>query len=281
MSTEKPQSTAEAAEREIARLLPDPGPTSVVDQLREYNPVEGAREDRPFVAVNFAATLDGRAAIEGRSGPIGSGIDTAMLVRLRSRFDAVMIGAGTMRAEHYGRIIRDPQLRAWRERVGLPHDPLAVILSDGLDLPWEAPLFTSGGGRVLILTSSGAEAPKTTTKLRVVRLPGPTPAAGSDRRGVDVTAALNYLRKDRGVRAVLCEGGPHLHGQLQAAGAVDDLFITLGSTLTGGDAPRVTEGPAFGPRQARLAWLLRHEDELLARYSFDSAPPGSAVTTSA
>ena len=59
-----------------------------------------ARSGR-FVAVNFAATVDGRATIGGVSGPIGSATDTAMLVGLRSRFDAVMIGAGTKRAEGY------------------------------------------------------------------------------------------------------------------------------------------------------------------------------------
>ena len=38
-----------------------------------------------------------------------------MLQRLRTRVDAVMIGAGTMRAERYGRIVSDPELRADRE----------------------------------------------------------------------------------------------------------------------------------------------------------------------
>lgn len=257
---------AEAAEREIERLLPEPGPTSVTAQLRDYSPVEQAREDRPFLAINFAATLDGRAAIDGRSGLIGSRVDTAMLMRLRCRFDAVMIGAGTMRVERYGRMVPDQQLRAWRERVGLPHDPLAVIVSAGMDLPWDAPLFTSGGGRVLILTSSEARPPETVTRLRTVQMPAID--LGEGRSGVDLNAALHYLRKERGIRALLCEGGPHLHAQLQASGKVDDLFLTIGPTLSGGDAPRVTEGPEFGPRQARLAWLLRHENELLARYSF-------------
>ena len=70
-----------------------------------------------------------------------------MLQRLRTRVDAVMIGAGTMRAERYGRMVSDPELRAYRERTGLAHDPLAVIVSNRLELPWDAPLFTDGGGR--------------------------------------------------------------------------------------------------------------------------------------
>src|SRR6478735_12669623 len=85
----------------MRRLIPEPGPTSVEKQLGSYRPREHAREDRPFVAMNFAATVDGRATIGGVSGPIGSDTDTAMLVGLRKRFDAVMIGAGTMRAERY------------------------------------------------------------------------------------------------------------------------------------------------------------------------------------
>lgn len=88
----------------MRRLVPDPAATTVEQQLASYRPGEGAREDRPFVAMNFAATVDGRAAIGGVSGPIGSETDTAMLVGLRKRFDAVMIGAGTKRAEGYDRI---------------------------------------------------------------------------------------------------------------------------------------------------------------------------------
>ena len=85
----------------MQRLLPDPGPTTVEQQLDAYRPWEQAHDDRPFLAMNFVVTLDGRATIEGRSGPIGSETDTEMLVGLRDRFDAVMIGAGTMRAERY------------------------------------------------------------------------------------------------------------------------------------------------------------------------------------
>ena len=108
---------------------------------------------------NFAVTLDGRATIHGRSGAIGSDTDTEMLVGLRTKVDAVMIGAGTMRAERYGRVVPDPEKRARRERDGLPHDPLAVIVSGRLDLPWDATLFTDGGGRVLIFTASETQAP--------------------------------------------------------------------------------------------------------------------------
>jgi riboflavin-specific deaminase-like protein len=209
------------------------------------------------VATNFAATIDGRATIGGVSGPIGSSADTEMLAGLRTRFDAVMIGAGTMRAERYGRPVADQTQRERRDRLGLPHDPLMVIVSGRLDLPWDASLFTAGGGRVLIFTASEAEPPETVTKLHVVRHEG----------RVDLAAALRHLREEQGVRALLCEGGPHLHGQLWATGLVDELFLTTAPKLTGGDAPRIVEGlDAPLTEELKLAWLLEQDGELFTRY---------------
>jgi riboflavin-specific deaminase-like protein len=239
----------------VRRLLPDPGLTTVEDQLDAYRPWENPRDDRPYVAMNFAATVDGRAAIGGVSGPIGSAADTAMLAGLRTRFDAVMIGAGTMRAERYGRLVANQEKRERRERLGLPHDPLMVIVSGRLDLPWDAPLFTDGG-RVLIFTASEAEPPETATSLQVVRHEG----------AVDVGAALTHLRREGGIRALLCEGGPRLHAQLQAASLVDDLFLTIAPKLVGGDAPRILEGNLASIEPLELAWLLEDDGELFARY---------------
>jgi riboflavin-specific deaminase-like protein len=240
----------------MRRLLPDPGPTTVERQLDSYRPWEEPREERPYVATNFAATVDGRATIVGVSGPIGSATDTSMLVGLRTRFDAVMIGAGTMRAERYGRPLANQEKRERRERLGLPHDPLMVIVSGSLDLPWDAPLFTEGAGRVLVFTASEAEPPEVATTLRVVRHEG----------SVDLGAALRHLRRERGVRALLCEGGPRLHAELQAAGLVDDLFLTISPKLAGGEAPRIVEGELPGIVALELAWLLESDGELFARY---------------
>ena len=240
----------------MRRLLPDPGPTSVAEQLETYRPWEEEREGRPLLAVNFAATVDGRASVGGVSGPIGSATDTAMLAGLRTRFDAVLIGAGTMRAERYGRLVNDQEVRERRQRLGLPHDPLMVIVSGRLDLPWDAPLFTAGAGRVLIFTASEAEPPETATSLQVVR----------HERSVDVVEVLRHLREERGIRAVISEGGPGLHNQLQGAGLVDDLFLTIAPKLAGGEAPRILEGDLPGVTELKLAWLLERDGELFARY---------------
>jgi len=241
----------------MRRLIPDPGATTVEQQLDSYRPWEEERERRPFVAMNFAATVDGRATIDGASGPIGSDVDTAMLAGLRTRFDAVMIGAGTMRAERYGRPVPSQEKRERRERLGLPHDPLMVIVSGRLDLPWDAPLFTEGGGRVLVFTASHAEPPETATPLRVVRHEG----------RVDIRAALRQLHEERGIRALLCEGGPRLHAELQSQSLVDDVFLTIAPKMVGGEGPRILEGELPAPVRMELAWLLEEKGELFARYT--------------
>lgn len=242
----------------LQRLLPDPAETSVAEQLAtlDYKPL--ALEDRPYVALNFATTLDGRAAIDGHSGPIGSEVDTEMLQRLRTRFDAVMIGAGTMRAEGYGRVIGDPEKRKWREREGLSPDPLMVIVSGRLHLPWDAPLFTEGYGRVLVATTSDAEPPECKTPVEVLRQKG----------RLDLAALLERLRHEFGVRALLCEGGPHLHGELIDAGLVDELFVTHAAKLAGGSGPGLVANLPERVREVEIAWLLAESatGELFGRY---------------
>lgn len=240
----------------VRRLLPEPAETTVAEQLAGLDLEDLAHPDRPYLVLNFATTIDGRAAISGRSGPIGSETDTEMLERLRTRVDAVMIGAGTMRAERYGRIVSDPDLRAYRERTGLAHDPLAVIVSNRMELPWDAGLFTDGGGRVVVFTASEEEPPETATPVTVVRHPD----------GVELDRALGWLLAERGIRSVLCEGGPTLHGRLREGGLADELFLTIAPKIAGGEGPRILEGALPDVEGVELAWLLESEGELFARY---------------
>jgi riboflavin biosynthesis pyrimidine reductase len=131
-----------------------------------------------------------------------------------------------------------------------------VIVSGRLDLPWDAPLFTEGG-EVLIFTASAAEPPETESRVRVVR----------HESRVDLAAALRQLRSEHGVRAALCEGGPRLHAQLQAAEQVDELFLTIAPKLNGGeDPPSLVEGELPRVVELDLAWLLEEDGELFARY---------------
>ena len=243
-------------EAPLRSLLPDPGTTTVGELFAGYDPAAAAGPERPYLFTNFALTVDGHATIDGRSGPIGSDTDTAILVALRMRAEAVMIGAGTMRAEGYGRVISDPAKRALRERGGLPPDPLMVIVSNRLELPWEAPLFSDGGGSVVVFTASADAPPATATPVEVVR---------HDNR-VDLVEMVRWLRTERGVRSLLCEGGPTLHAELVAAQLVDELFVTRAPRIAGGAGPGIFAGLEAGTRELELVWLFEAGGELYARY---------------
>jgi riboflavin biosynthesis pyrimidine reductase len=217
---------------------------------------ERAPAERPLLFMNFVASADGRATIEGRAQALGSDADTLLLTELRTIADAVLIGSGTLRAEGYARLVGDPGRVARRTAAGRPPTPLAVLMSHGLDLPWEAGLFAAADQPVLIYTAADAAPPAVAAAPEVVRLPQLSPAA-----------VLRDLR-GRGVRALLCEGGPRLFRSLLGAGLVDELFLTLSPLLTGtAAAPRIVEGTDLGaPVRLALEWALRHDSELYLRY---------------
>jgi len=239
----------------MRRLIPEPGPTDLDSEIQAYRPTVDPPADRPRVAVNMVTTLDGRASLGGDTKGLGSSADTEHLLALRTRFDAVMIGGGTMRAERYGRIISRPEYRNRREEDGLEPDALAVIVSGDLDLPFDAPLFTDGNGRVVIFTRK-SDLPDTATKVDLVTVDGL----------INTRDVLAHLRREEGVGAVLCEGGPTLFGQLVAGGLVDDLFLTTTPVAIGGDAPHILEANLPDLAEFELVGLLEAEGDLFARY---------------
>ena len=242
----------------MRRLVPDVAETSVDEELARLDLVSAAHDERPYVVTNFVLTLDGHATLAGRSGPIGSEVDIAMLVGLRMRVDALMIGAGTMRSERYGRVVGNQAKREQRERDGLSHDPLMVLVSGSMDLPWDAPLFTDGGGQVLIATASGADPPATATPVQVRRYESE----------VELPDLLEYLRRELGVRALLSEGGPRLHAQMIENDLVDELFVTHAPMIGGGVGPGLLAGLDEAERPVELTVLTLEETtgELFARY---------------
>lgn len=228
----------------------------MADLVASLDPRGRAPSDRPLVVANMVTTLDGRASIEGGSTGLGGPTDTELLLGLRTRFDAVLIGAGTLRAENYGPIIRNPETREKRAEAGLEPSPLAVVMTRSGDLPFECGLFTEGIGRVVIVTDNGDDLPAVATPVEVV-----VPEGGSS-----VEAAIRHLHEE-GIRSVLCEGGPNVLGQLISAGLLDELFLTLSPTITGErDAPRVVEGMDAGPAEFDLVDLLTADGDVFTRY---------------
>jgi riboflavin biosynthesis pyrimidine reductase len=130
-------------------------------------------------------------------------------------------------------------------------------VSRRFDVPWEAGLFQAPGQPVLVYSGTEAgDPPAVPAPVEVVRLE----IAGLAEMLADLRA--------RGVRALLCEGGPTLHGALQAAGLVDELFLTIAPLITGDDdEPNIVEGGRL-PEAAELEllWVERSGSELFLRY---------------
>jgi riboflavin biosynthesis pyrimidine reductase len=242
-----------------SRLLSAGEDATATELLAEVRPRERAPADRPFVYLNMVSTIDGRAALDGRTSALGNAADLSLLVELREMADAVLIGSGTLRAEGYGRLMRRADRRERRRAAGLEPEALAVLISRSMDLPWDASLFAAREQPVLIYTGPDTPPPPpVAAPVEVVALPRPT--AG---------AALHHLRTERGVRALLCEGGPTLNRALLAEHLVDELFVTLSPLLTGDeDAPNIVSGPKLPePLGLALRWLLHSDGELYLRYA--------------
>jgi riboflavin-specific deaminase-like protein len=235
--------------------VPDSSGLSADQVVPDLAAAGRARNDRPHVAINMVATADGKAAIAGRAGPLSSAADWELFHALRRRVDAVMVGAGTLRAERYGRLVRDPEHRAERRRRGLAADPVAVVLTRRLDLPNDLPLLQDPGSRVVVVGAPEGTLPESAATVDYVR---------ED----DLGLALSALRRRYGICSILCEGGPHVNAMLLAQGLVDELFLTVASKLAGGrDALTIVAGLALAkPAELALVSLYEADSYLFARY---------------
>jgi riboflavin-specific deaminase-like protein len=206
----------------VRLLYPEQRETCPSDLASGLRLAEKARPERPYLILNMVSSLDGKATIDWRTKGLSTELDRQLFHHLRTQADAVMVGAGTVRIERYGRMAKTDELRDKREREGLARDPLAVLVSARLDVPADLPLLNEPEQRVVIATGSDASLPDLRGQVEYARV------------GDDLPLLMARLREDHGVRSVLCEGGPTLNSHLLAAGLVDELFLTLNPKLAGG-----------------------------------------------
>jgi riboflavin biosynthesis pyrimidine reductase len=260
--------------------MPDERPSARLDLLGAAETLDAGDFVRralqetatPRLLLNFVATADGLATIDGRSGPIGGSGDRAVFHALRAHVDAVMVGAGTARVENYGPLVSSPQVQAEREARGLQARPLAVIVSKSVNLPAGLPLLEDPQSRILVITNGDRELAPAAATVDYIRIPGPA---------IDLAAGVSELRSAYRADTILCEGGPTLAGSLFAAGVVDELWLTIGPRAGGGaPGPRILAGPALEPpARLELRAAARCGQELFLRYGAESAARVSRITT--
>jgi riboflavin biosynthesis pyrimidine reductase len=216
-----------------------------VEQLRALY----AAPSLPWLRVNMVSTVDGSATgSSGRTGSINNAVDHRVFHLLRSMADAIVVGAGTARAEGYG-----------------PTDRPIVLVSGGASVPER--LVGAVPGAVLMATVASAEH---LDEARELLGPEHVLVLGSHRVSL---LALKEQLTERGWSNLLSEGGPHLLRDLVDQGAVDELTATFVPRLVAGTHPRITDGPPLdAPLSLRL--LLEEDGTLLGRWFIG---PGGAT----
>lgn len=237
-----------------------------------------------WVRANMIASADGAAAVNGRSGGLAAGGDREVFALLRALADVIVVGAGTVAAEHY----RPARVAArWAGlREGRAPTPAIAVVSGRLTLSPAEPLLADApaDARTILITAESAPA----QRRAALAATADVIVAGEHR--VDIRAAIGALAQ-AGHRRILTEGGPHLLGQIAGAGLLDELCLTISPLLAGGPAGRIIQAtaqptettaqpgddPGLGP--LILAHVLEDQGHLLCRYLRPGQPDGAESTS--
>jgi riboflavin biosynthesis pyrimidine reductase/pyrimidine deaminase RibD-like protein len=201
-------------------------------------------DSRPHVLLSFAASLDG--CLDDTSPErllLSNAADFDRVDAIRAESDAILVGAGTVRADDPRLLVRSAERRAERESRGLPASPLRVVLGGAKGIGEDAAVLTSPGAETLVLEGR--------------------------RELPDVLADLGA----RGVRRLMVEGGSAILTEFLAADLADEIQLASAPFLIGdAGAPRAfgLPGAASFPQSPSRRMLLAESrslgDVLYARY---------------
>jgi riboflavin biosynthesis pyrimidine reductase len=243
------------------------------------------RPDRPTVVANFVSTLDGVVAFDSDESSGGGEVsgffdpDRFVMGLLRAMADVVLVGAGTVRAspQHEWTARRVHRSSAalyaeWRQDLGLTAaQPTTIVASARGNLDPAHPGLSAPDVPVIVATTPAGAA-----RLAAVTL-APNARVEVAATGSGVAAAdLLEIARSAGAGLILCEGGPHVIGDLLRAALLDELFLTIAPQVGGrdSDAERLSfvEGLAFTVATAPWAELVsvrRAGDHVFLRYRFE------------
>lgn len=224
---------------------------------------------------NFVSSIDGVVTLGSKpsAGSVISGksqADRFLMGLLRACADAVVLGAGTLRATpghlwtpaHVYPAL-STEFTALRSALGRSAEPKLVLLTASGELDFGHPALARG--TIVMTTGTGA-------KKIGERLPAACELVvlGKGKR-LEIRKAIVELR-GRGLDVLLSEGGPHVMGQLIGEGLLDEVFLTLSPVVAGRGKDKrlgMVEGIELLPTSGVWSKLLsarQHEDYLFLRY---------------
>mgnify|MGYP000321378693 CR=1 FL=1 len=210
------------------------------------------RRHRPWVTLKLASTLDGRIALaSGESRWITGEAARRFAHQLRAEADAVLVGAGTARAD-------DPMLDV-RHGIDDPRPPVRIVADPRLTLPVDSRLARSARDQP-VWALYGAAAPAGNAELLADLGVRPIECALEAGGALDLGAAIRRMGEE-GLTRVLCEGGGKLAAELIRAGLIDELVLLTAGKVIGGDGipnmgplglDRLADAPQFEIAESRV-----------------------------
>ena len=213
----------------------------------------------PYVLLSAAVSLDGYLDDTGPERLLLSGpADFDRVDAVRASCDAILIGAGTVRADNPRLLVNSAERRAARVAAGRPEYPLKVTVSATGDLDPAARFWHTGGDKLLCTTDKGAD------RARELALAADVVSLGP---ALDWRELLAHLHDVRGVRRLMVEGGGTVHTQLLQQGLADELHLVLAPLFVGDPAaPRLFGPGAYQGGRLRLRETRAVGDVVLMRY---------------
>ncbi|PYI39869.1 pyrimidine reductase family protein [Arthrobacter psychrolactophilus] len=250
----------------IERIFPHPAVLTGAELEHELlaAPVDRSAAN-PWLSFNFISSIDGAATLDGLSGKLGNPWDLRVFSLLRQSADVILVGAATIRAEGYGGELLSAAAQQWRHENWLPSHPPLAIVSGSLNLAPELEVFRDPPVRPLLLTLESAVDQAPRERVAALAKLAEIVTVGGDvldpQRLLAELAARNFNR-------IHSEGGPSLLGTFAAAGAVDELNLTLSPLLVGGASGRISHGHAASElaNSMELRRILKADSMLFLRY---------------
>lgn len=234
--------------------------TGDVDPIEAYGRLPAQSANRPAVRMNMISTVDGAASIVGR-GRLGGPADRRVCEVLRTLADVILVGAGTVRDNHYGPARLDDAACALRQQWGLPPVPPIAVVTRSCHLDWRSSFFIGAQQRPIVIT---AAASSSSDRAQAATVADVITCGGSDVDFLDTLTAL----AERGCKNVLAEGGPGIAAQLAASLLLDEVCLAVSPILAAGSTGRIfAEGsPLIPPLAMTLTTVLEEEGYLFLRY---------------
>jgi 5-amino-6-(5-phosphoribosylamino)uracil reductase len=217
--------------------------------------------ERPYVLLSAAASADGYIDdATPRRLVLSDAADLDRVDEVRAGADAILVGAGTIRADNPRLLVRSEPRRAARLARGLPASPARVVLAGSGDLDPAARFLTTGAPGERIVYAAGPGLARARQRL-----------AGTGAVVADAGGGLAGILADlaaRGVRRLLVEGGTGVLSAFLSSGLCDEMHLVIAPFLVGGGARLIEPGayPWHPGRPMRLAEVTRIGDAVLLRY---------------